>query len=78
MSNVARISFRFLSVTLSSLLALSCSEAFLRYKMPFSVPLGIPGIVGRAAIADQPVKYWFSYNRRGFRTGEFSDQPASG
>jgi hypothetical protein len=46
--------------------------------MPFSVPLGIPGIAGRAAIADQSVRYRFSYNRRGFRTGEFSDQPASG
>lgn len=78
MSKIRRISYRFLAVTLSSLLALCCCEAFLRYTMPFSVPLGIPGIAGRAAIADQPVRYRFSYNRRGFRTGEFSDQPASG
>jgi hypothetical protein len=78
MSKLTRIFYRFLAVTLSSVLALSCCEAFLRYTMPFSVPLGVPGITGHAAIADQPVRYRFSYNRRGFRTGEFSDQPASG
>src|SRR5262245_51408409 len=78
MSKTARISSRFLAVTISSIFALCGCEAFLRYTMPFSVPLGIPGIAGRAAIADHQVKYRFSYNRRGFRTGEFSDQPASG
>jgi hypothetical protein len=78
MIKIARISYRFLAVTLSSFLALSCCEAFLRYKMPFSVPLGIPGLAGRAAIAGQPAKYRFSYNKRGFRTGEFSDQAKSG
>jgi hypothetical protein len=78
MCKTARICYRFLAVTISSIFALCGCEAVLRYTMPFSVPLGIPGIVGRAAIADQPVRYRFSYNRRGFRTGEFSDQPASG
>src|SRR5262245_16648948 len=78
MSKTARISSRFLAVIVSSIFALCGCEAFLRYTMPFSVPLGIPGIAGRAAIADQPVRYRFSYNRRGFRTGEFSDQPSSG
>jgi len=78
MSKTARISSRFLAVTVSSILALCGCEVFFRYTMPFSVPLGIPGIAGRAAIADQSVRYRFSYNRRGFRTGEFSDQPASG
>src|SRR5574341_368050 len=78
MSKRARIIYRFLAVTLSSFLALCSCEAVLRYTMPFSVPLGTPGIAGRAAIPDRPDGYRFSYNRRGFRTGEFSDQPASG
>jgi hypothetical protein len=78
MSKIARISYRFLAVTLSSFLALCCCEAFLRYTMPFSVPLGTPGIAGRAAIPDRPDRYQFSYNRRGFRTGEFSDRAAPG
>jgi len=78
MSKIARISYRFLAVTLSSLLALCCCEAFLRYTMPFSVPLGTPGIVGRAAIIDRADRYRFSYNRRGFRTSEFSDRVAPG
>jgi len=78
MSKTARISSRLLAVTVSSILALCGCEVFLRYTTPFSVPLGIPGIAGRAAIADPPVRYRFSYNRRGFRTGEFSDHPASG
>jgi hypothetical protein len=46
--------------------------------MPFSVPLGTPGITGRAAIPDRPDRYRFSFNRRGFRTGEFSDRAALG
>src|SRR5215510_379159 len=78
MSKLRRISYRFLALIVSSVLVLCCCEAFLRYTMPFSVPLGIPGIAGRAAIADHSVRYQFSYNRRGFRTGEFSDQPAPG
>ena len=78
MSKLRRTLYRFLAVTLSSFLALGCCEAFLRYTMPFSVPLGIPGIAGRAAIPDRTDRYRFSYNRRGFRTGEFSDRPAPG
>ncbi|MGH9839806.1 MAG: hypothetical protein ACREEM_13575 [Blastocatellia bacterium] len=78
MSKRARIFYRFLAATLSSFLALGCCEAFLRYTMPFSVPLGTPGIAGRAAIVDRAGRYLFSYNRRGFRTGEFSDQAAPG
>jgi hypothetical protein len=46
--------------------------------MPFSVPLGTPGISGRAAIIDRADRYRFSYNRRGFRTGEFSNRAAPG
>src|SRR5262245_8660283 len=78
MSKIARISYRFLTVTLSSFLTLCFCEAFLRYKAPFSLPLGIPGLAGRAAIAGQPSRYRFSYNRRGFRTAEFSEQAKSG